>query len=226
MSGEKGLAKIKQNATGYVDVYLQLQPGESCDLQLFNHSVNAPAFVYKKISDKKYDINGKWKVEFVKGGPEIPSSAELDNLVSWTEFAGEKGKKFSGTAMYSIIFNLPNIKCNGWTLDLGKVHESASVSLNGNVLDTLIGPNFQVFIPNRLLKKSNLLEVKVSNLMANRIIDLDKNGVNWKKFYNINIQTQQPENRSKDGVFTAEKWQPLVSGLIGPVILRPVEYIK
>jgi hypothetical protein len=42
--------------------------------------------------------------------------------------------------------------------------------------------------------------------MANRIIDLDKRGVQWKKFYNINMSARLAENRGPDGLFTAAKW--------------------
>jgi hypothetical protein len=59
--------------------------------------------------------------------------------------------------------------------------------------------------------------------MANRIIDLDKRGVEWKKFYNINMSAKLAENRTAGGLFTAAKWQPLPSGLFGPVQLIPLK---
>jgi hypothetical protein len=46
--------------------------------------------------------------------------------------------------------------------------------------------------------------------------------VNWKRFYNINMPARLPENRGPDGLFTAAKWEPLESGLMGPVTLTPV----
>ena len=58
--------------------------------------------------------------------------------------------------------------------------------------------------------------------MANRIADLDRRGVVWKKFYNINFPSRLPENRGADGLFTAAAWPPLDSGLVGPVTLIPL----
>jgi hypothetical protein len=58
--------------------------------------------------------------------------------------------------------------------------------------------------------------------MANRIADLDRRRVPWKKFYNVNFPARQPENRGPDGLFSAASWDPLDSGLLGPVTLQPV----
>ena len=65
------------------------------------------------------------------------------------------------------------------------------------------------------LRASNVLEVSVTNLMANRIAALDRAGVRWKTFYNVNFPSRLPENRGPDGLFTAAKWEPLDSGLLG-----------
>ena len=76
------------------------------------------------------------------------------------------------------------------------------------------------------MEEKNALEIDVSNLMANRIADLDRRGVSWKKFYNINFPAKLRENRGADGLFNASKWSPRDSGLIGPVKLVPIEIIK
>ena len=68
----------------------------------------------------------------------------------------------------------------------------------------------------------NALEVKVSNLMANRIAWLDRNNIEWKKFYNINFAARLKEN-TKNGIFDASAWQPRESGLIGPVTITPLK---
>ena len=96
--------------------------------------------------------------------------------------------------------------------------------LNGKKIATLIGPLYTVTITPNLLKPVNDLQVIVTNGMANRIIDLDKKGVQWKKFYNINMSARLAENRGADGLFTAAKWQPKPSGLLGPVTLTPMKF--
>ena len=66
------------------------------------------------------------------------------------------------------------------------------------------------------------LQLLVTNLSANRIADLDRRGVSWKKFYNVNMPARLPQNRGTDGLFTAAKWEPLDSGLLGPVTITPL----
>ena len=66
----------------------------------------------------------------------------------------------------------------------------------------------------------------MTNLMANRIADLERRGVRWKKFYNVNFPSRLPENRGADGLFTAAKWEPLESGLLGPVTLTPLAIVR
>jgi hypothetical protein len=102
----------------------------------------------------------------------------------------------------------------------------ATVYLNGEKLATMIGPDYKVTIDSSKLKESNELEIQVSNLMANRMIDLEKKGVNYKKFYNINFAANKRENVGKDGTFTAINWQPFESGLIGPVTLTLLQKMK
>jgi hypothetical protein len=67
-----------------------------------------------------------------------------------------------------------------------------------------------------------VLEVSVSNLMANRIAALDHAGVRWRKFYNVNFPARFPQNRGADGLFSAAAWEPVESGLLGPVTLTPL----
>jgi hypothetical protein len=90
----------------------------------------------------------------------------------------------------------------------------------------VIDPLYSVTIPSSELKTDNFLQVIVTNGMANRIIDLDKRGVQWKKFYNINMSARLAENRGADGLFTAAKWEPKPSGLLGPVTITPLKYIR
>ena len=95
-----------------------------------------------------------------------------------------------------------------WRLDLGQVRDSARVHLNGRELATLIGPSYQIVLDDAQMQAKNVLAVSVSNLAANRIRDLDRRGVAWKKFYNVNFPARLPENRGPDGLFTAAGWEP------------------
>jgi hypothetical protein len=225
MREEKGLAATRRSGAGDTEVYLQLAPGESCVLKSFDGPIKGPAFAYFKTAGEAQPLNGKWSLRFVVGGPELPATVETAKLGSWTDLDGEAVKRFSGTAFYTISFSMKEQgpERGDWALDLGRVAESARVRLNGNELGVLINAPYRIRIPKELLKEQNTLEVAVSNLMTNRIIDLDRRGVNWKKFYNTNMPARRRENAGPDGLFTAARWTPRESGLIGPVALIPVE---
>ena len=97
--------------------------------------------------------------------------------------------------------------------------------LNGRDLGVLIGPRFQLTVAGALRREGDRLEVSVTNLAANRIADLDRRRVEWKKFYNVNFPAHLAENRGPDGLFTAARWEPLDSGLLGPVTLTPLRVV-
>lgn len=225
MFGQSGLAAIRKSQNGINEVYLQLAPGESCILNTFETVIKGPSFRYLKTVGEPQQITGTWSVNFIEGGPELTSTIKIQELGSWTNYDIEDVNIFSGTARYTISFNKPQGKSNGWLLDLGCVCESALVRLNGKNLGTLIAPPYRLPIPADLMKDKNILEVEVSNLMANRIADLDRRGVNWKKFYNINFPARRRENIGSDGLFNASNWSPRESGLLGPVTLIPIDFI-
>jgi alpha-L-rhamnosidase len=226
MLEEKGMAEQRRSETGANEFYLQLAPGESCILKTFQDVVKGPVYGYFNTKGEANKLAGAWSVKFVEGGPELPGDVETRELGSWTGFGGEAVKRFSGTARYTLSFEQPKGEADGWLLDLGRVCESARVSINGKELGTLINSPYRVRIPRALLREKNTIEIDVSNLMANRIADLDRRNMNWKRFYNINFPSRRPENRGADGLFNASQWLPRDSGLIGPVTLVPVEAMK
>lgn len=77
-----------------------------------------------------------------------------------------------------------------------------------------------------MFKENNLLEIDVSNLMAERIAEMERQGMLRKRFYNINFPTWLPENRDSRNLFTATDWLPMDSGLIGQVTLTPIERLS
>ena len=163
-------------------------------------------------------LDGPWKVTFIDGGPKLPAAVEVAELKPWTEFDDADAKNFSGIGRYTIEFAKPAGDADAWVLDLGEVHESAEVRLNGESLGVVFTAPYRVRIPaDKLKAEGNTLEIDVANLMANRIADLDRQGVRWQKFYNVNMSPRRPENRGPGGAFSAAKWEPLPSGLAGPV---------
>jgi hypothetical protein len=53
----------------------------------------------------------------------------------------------------------------------------------------------------------------VTNLPANSIADYDRRGVEWRIFHEINFVDITYRNT------TFEKWEPVPSGLLGPVVI-------
>jgi len=71
-----------------------------------------------------------------------------------------------------------------------------------------------------LKPQRNLLEIEVTSTAANRIRDLDRRGVSWKNFHNINIVNIDYKP------FDASNWPLHDAGLLGPVTLQPVQVIR
>jgi hypothetical protein len=213
-----GKAKIKIIDDNYAGVYIDIKKGETLILQWYPEAQNTEEYKFYKSAGDTLTLNGEWQIKFINGGPVLPDSFMTNNLKSWTEYSDDL-KWFSGTASYSIAFANSGFASDAIMIELGKVCNSAEVYLNGEKITTLIGPEFHVIIDKNKLKDENILEVRVTNLMANRIIYMDKNGINYKKFYNINFAARERKNLDENGLFTAKNWEPLESGLIGPVRL-------
>ena len=215
-----GLAALRTK-NGSTQVYLQLQPGQSIILRTFTaKQVHGPTWQYTKPKESAVLVDGVWDVNFIEGGPDLPKGCRMERLISWTKLDDSKAKCFAGTARYMIEFDKPTQKADDWILDLGRVCESARVSLNGRMLGTLWCEPFQCRVDKYLRSGKNVLEIEVTNLAANRIRDLDQRKVNWKYFYDINIVDQNYKP------FDASGWPLRDSGLLGPVRLIPQNKIQ
>jgi hypothetical protein len=225
VDGRFGLAKFRPGSNERIEVYSKMEPGESLIIQTFYNDIHGDLYEFLNPLASPQEISGKWKVDFIDGGPSLPPGKEIGNLISWTEMKTDELKDFSGTARYTINFKKPSGKADAWKLDFGKVCESATVILNGEDLGSLIGPQFNLILSKKQLMNNNMLEISVSNLMANRIAYMDRNKIPWKKFYNINMAARLRQN-SKNGLFDASEWEPRESGLIGPVTLTPMIKVR
>ncbi len=225
MTEKYGIAGSRLAKNGNIEVYVRLDPGESLIISTSPEKYKGQEYVYYDHGTLPVEIKGTWKTDFIEGGPVIPASRDLNTLMSWTDFGGEDVRNFSGTARYSISFKRPSGKADAWVLNLGKVCESASIVLNGKELAVLIGPEYKITIDRKLLKPVNTLEIRVSNLMANRIAYLDRTNITWKKFYNVNMAAKLRQN-IKNGIFDASGWEPRESGLLGPVTMTQMKKVK
>lgn len=210
MSGAAGSLALRDQDT----VHLQLAAGESTILCVGKQTAPYPAWSYVKPEGQSIPLTGEWSVQFVEGGPELPTPYKATELGSWTEKDDARNKAFAGTARYTLHFVAPTVKADDWCLDLGDVRDSARVRLNGHDVGALISLPFRIRVGKWLKAGDNTLEVEVTNLSANRIRDLDQRKVNWKIMSDANIVTHQYSK------FNAAKWPVEKSGLLGPVVLR------
>jgi hypothetical protein len=165
---------------------------------------------YREPESKSYDLKGTWRVRFLEGGPDLPEPYEATTLESWSE-RGDAYEAFAGTAEFSIGFDAPEPDAS-WLLDLGAVYSSARVRLNHREITTLLGPAFTAELP-KLKSTGNRLDVEVTSLAANRIRALDRQGVDWRIFEDINFVNVNY------GKFDATDWPIAPAGLLGPVRL-------
>jgi hypothetical protein len=216
LNGSVGVAASRQSAANSTEVHLQLAAGESVILRAFADQgiVGAP-WNYWQTNGQPVEIAGNWQVKFIAGGPVIPSPFSTTNLASWTELGDTNTQSFAGTAVYSITFDAPVSAGGPCFLDLGDVRQSARVKLNGKDYGTLITTPFRVVVDN-LKPKGNVLEVEVTGVSANRIRDLDRRGVPWKIFRDINFVDINYKP------FDASDWPLTDSGLLGPGTLTAV----
>ena len=194
-----------------------------------------------------FSLNGPWKVAFDPkwGGPKQVDFASLED---WTKRPEPGIKYYSGTAVYTQMFDAPKaaVDARGAIyLDLGTVKNVARVRLNGKDLGIVWCAPWRVNVAVALKPKDNQLEISVANLWINRILGDEQepldtemvagDGKTWKCGYLDGVWGAalkdlpdwlikgQPRPTKR---YTFINWQfypkdaPLVeSGLIGPVRL-------
>lgn len=199
-------------------VLLQLNSGESIILQTFDEplTTEVPDWEYVQPSHVSLSIDRGWTLSFAESMPEINRTFRIDAPCSWTEVEGCPDLQTNmGTGIYSVSFTLPERVADEWILDLGDVRESARVYINGEYAGTAWCVPFRLRVGAFLLPGENTLRVEVTNLPANRIAQMDREGIPWRKFKDINIVDLQYKNTRYDG------WGPVPSGLNSEVKLIP-----
>jgi hypothetical protein len=220
LTAEIRTGEISKDAAGQTNIRLTLPAGASIILRTFDSRVPNIAPQPNLVpATSPIALQGEWQVRFLSGGPELPAMSTMNQPASWTTLADTNAQSFSGTTVYSLKFDAPEERLKAglqtFQLDLGKVCQSARVRLNGKDYGTLFTPPFRAVVDN-LKAKDNQIEVEVTSTSANRIRDLDRRGVQWQNFYDINFVNQ---NYKK---FNAADWPVADSGLLGPVTLTPL----
>src|SRR5690606_32263837 len=143
----------------------------------------------------------------------------LTSLMPWTATDDSLAHNFSGSASYTTEFKLEGPLAPDYLLTLGTVCESARVWINGNLAGTAWSIPFQLKVGKWLRKGKNIISIEVANLMANHIRFMDRNGLSWKNYHEINFVNINYKD------FNAAGWDIQPSGLKGPVMLQPLNVL-
>ncbi|MDT3403977.1 glycosyl hydrolase [Mucilaginibacter terrae] len=210
-NGAYGLA-ASSSAQNKTMARVQLQAGEAMILLAGLQAKAAlPKWKYLEKATGEIELKNPWNLQFIQGGPVIPTAKKLDKLKSWTDLGDNDAVNFSGTGVYTSTFTVPAKKSGEYVLDLGQVDESARVWINGKEVGILWSIPFKTRVGSFLKTGENTIKVEVDNLMANRIRYMDQNKMEWRKYHEINFVNINYKP------FDASNWTPMPSGLIGSV---------
>jgi len=212
MTGE-----IHQASIDGKKVRISLRSGESVILQTYKKTANwkelkpsAPITPH----EAPITLGNKWTLAFVEEAPKVEQTFQLDKVQTWETLDNDAAKVTMGTGVYTTTLTLTKAQAEKqWTIDLGDVRESARVYINGTFIGCAWAVPYVLDTKNTLKAGNNEIRIEVTNLPANRIADLDRKGVKWRKFNEINIVDL---NYKKTGY---ENWTPVKSGLNSEVKL-------
>ncbi len=222
LNGEITRAKIKDGK-----IQIELRSGESMILQTFDDTVPtnlpyriiAPYSICESMADSFVEheihkaIEGPWALSFTEEAPKLDKTYQLDKLQSW-ETLDEQTRVTMGTGVYTTHIKLsPKEAADNWLIDLGDVRESARVYINGQFIGCAWSVPFILDTKGTLRAGDNELRIEVTNLPANRIADLDRRGVQWRKMEEINVVDINYKKTLYD------QWEPVPSGLNSEVRL-------
>ena len=214
------------NERGELDI--NLKSGESRIL-LSAQKESAPWLQDKKLRlaktepqtiDKGESIDltaNTWKLSFTEEAPKVEETFSLQGLKTW-ESLSDKAQMTMGTGVYETTFKLSKEQAKKqWSIDLGDVRESARVYINGHYIGCAWAVPYILHCKDALSKGKNTIRIEVTNLPANRIAALDREGVKWRKMKEINVVDINYKKTTYD------KWEPVPSGLNSTVKLVEVK---
>ena len=195
-------------------VWINLKSGQSVIVQTFDTEIALDSEDAETQELGSLEISGPWTLTL----PGIAKPYTLEKLQCW-ETLDEQTAVFMGTGTYETTFTLTAAQMktatHGFRIDLGDVRESARVWLNGEHLGCVWAVPFVLDCAGHVKEGTNTLRIEVTNLPANRISDMDRQGMVWRIFEDINMSTISGSN-------TFDNWVLVPSGLNSTVKLVPV----
>ena len=198
------------------DVNICLRSGESLILQTFDAAPVSqyPQQVRADRPSLEIPVAGPWKLSFTDASPQVSKTFAFDRLQTW-ETLDEQTRTTMGTGIYTTTVKLSKKELGSgqWSIDLGDVRESARVYINGQFIGCAWSVPFVLDTKGALKVGDNEVRIEVTNLPANRIASLDRQGVKWRKMEEINVVDINYKKTLYD------QWKPVPSGLNSAVRL-------
>lgn len=197
-------------------VDIHLRSGESMILQTYDNSLEVPKItrIPRMANTTSIPLTSPWTLSFTEESPKVKNTFSLDTLKSWETLDDDSAKVTMGTGIYTTHLKLSKADAQKqWQIDLGDVRESARVYINGRFIGCAWCVPFILDCKNTLKQGNNEIRIEVTNLPANRIAYLDRQGVKWRKMEEINVVDINYKRT------TYENWDPVPSGLNSQVRL-------
>lgn len=162
--------------------------------------------------------NQPWTLSFEDEQPEVGETYRLTGLQPWEDL-DDKTRVTMGTGIYETTVKMSKDQASRqWRVNLGDVRESARVYVNNQYVGCVWAVPFTIDVAAPLFcKGKNTIRVEVTNLPANRIAEMDRQGVLWRKMKEINVVDINYKKTSYAG------WTPVASGLNGEVKLEEIK---
>lgn len=144
----------------------------------------------------------------MESAPKVEKTFTLPTAQTWEGLDDDAVKVTMGTGVYTTTIKLSKKQAaRKWEIDLGDVRESARVYINGKYIGCAWAVPFVLDCKDALKKGKNEIRIEVTNLPANRIAWMDRQGVEWRKFKEINVvDINYKKTKYND-------WVPVPSGL-------------
>lgn len=189
-------------------IKVSLKSGESMILQTYNEPLASNTPERKQPTLEAKTLDGKWTLNFVESDPKVTKTFTLDSLQTWEKLDDDSVKVTMGTGRYTTTINLTKAEAqHDWLIDLGDVRESARVYVNGKYIGCAWSVPYRLDCGKAFHAGKNEVAIEVTNLPANRIADMDRRGVEWRKFKEINVVDIKYRKSSY------ADWTPVESGL-------------
>jgi len=204
---------------GYTTVPLRLDALES-GFVVFRDKRSAKQH---QLNEKDFQtLSGNWDIDFHNRWTGEQYYLQNVPLFEWTQSPDNKIKYFSGTATYKTTFDIQDLKTAAYQITFENIGVIATVFVNEKEAGVLWTKPYKLNISNLLIEGKNKLEIRVTNVWRNKIVD---------KLYKIDPENkiEMLEYPSIDGSGT---WlgpygaQLVPSGLWGDVKIRKVLSVK